>query len=206
MTPELLLLIILAILVYSGLLQRVLDRMYLTDRQALILIAAMIVGTWIPDIILGQVSVNIGGAVIPIAICAWVLYKTDTSRERLRTILGSLVTGVCIYLLSRFFPAEAEMWLVDPMWLYGIIAGAIAWVISRSRRAAFISGVLGTTLADVAAAFTVWLQGYDQPLRLGGAGIADAIVVAGVTGVLFCELAGEVAERLVRSMSGRNGA
>lgn len=203
MTPELLLLIILAILVYSGLMQRVLDRMYLTDRQALLLIAAMIAGTWIPDISLRWFSVNIGGALIPMGISVWLLFKTDTARERLCAIVGSIVTGGCIYLLSRFFPAEVEMWLVDPMWLYGIIAGAVAWIISRSRRAAFISGVLGTVLADVASSFTVWLQGFDQPLRLGGAGIADAIVVAGVTGVLFCEVIGELMERLFRSASGR---
>ena len=45
-----LLLIIAAILVFCGLLQRVLDRMYLTDRQALLLIGLMLVGTFLPGI------------------------------------------------------------------------------------------------------------------------------------------------------------
>ena len=58
-----LLLMIAAILVFCGLLQRVLDRMYLTDRQALFLIGLMLIGTFLPGVRLGNVVVNIGGAV-----------------------------------------------------------------------------------------------------------------------------------------------
>ena len=50
-----------AILVFCGLLQRVLDRMYLTDRQALLIIGAMLIGTFLPNVVIGSVSVNIGG-------------------------------------------------------------------------------------------------------------------------------------------------
>lgn len=35
-------------------------------------------------------------------------------------------------------------------------------------------------------------------LYLGGAGALDAVVLSGVTAVMLCELAGEIAERIAR--------
>lgn len=205
MPAGMMLLTILAILVFCGLLQRVLDRMYLTDRQALAVIGGMLVGTLLPNITLGKVSVSLGGAVIPLAVCVWLLVKADTSMERWRALLGSLVTGSMVYALSAFMPAEAEAMPVDPMWIYGLCGGVIAWLAGRSRRAAFVCGVVGILLADVGAAVILWLQGYSTQLVLGGAGIADATVVSGVIAVLFCELLGESIERLVRMRAAGNG-
>ena len=71
MSAGTMLLTLAAILVFCGLLQRVLDRMYLTDRQALLLIGAMLLGTWLPNITLGSVSGNIGGAIIPVGECIY---------------------------------------------------------------------------------------------------------------------------------------
>lgn len=197
-----LLLIIAAILVFCGLLQRVLDRMYLTDRQALFLIAMMLLGTFLPEISLGAIGVNIGGAVIPAGICGYLLLHTDTNRERWRSIVGTLVTAAVIYLISKVVPAEAEeMWL-DPIWLYGPCGGLIAWLMGRSRRAAFICGVAGTLLADIASAISAWMQGYSAELHLGGGGIADACIIGGVTAVMLCEIFGELIERMCRSKRG----
>lgn len=199
------LLLIAAILVFCGLLQRVLDRMYLTDRQALILIGAMLAGTFLPDIPLGAIRVNIGGAVIPLGVCIYLFLRADETAERWRAILGSLLTGGAVYALSKLLPAEAEALLVDPMWLYGICGGVIAWVIGRSRRAAFVCGVVGVLLADAASATVAALQGYAVEFTLGGGGIADACVISGVIGVLMCELIGETVERFVRRAVGRTG-
>ncbi len=205
MTAGMMLLTILAILVFCGLLQRVLDRMYLTDRQALAVIGGMLVGTLLPNITLGNVSVSLGGAVIPLGVCVWLIVKADTSLERWRTLLGCLVTGSVVYALSAFMPAEAEAMLVDPMWIYGLCGGVVAWLAGRSRRAAFVCGVVGILLADIGAAVILWLQGYRTQLVLGGAGIADATVVSGVIAVLFCELLGENIERFVRMHRVGNG-
>ena len=45
-----------AILVFFGVAQRVLDKMYLSDRAALLLIALMFFGTLIPSLKLGTVN------------------------------------------------------------------------------------------------------------------------------------------------------
>ena len=188
----------LAVLIFFGVLQRVLDRMYLTDRQALAVAAAMFVGTLIPNIDLGPVAINIGGALIPLAICVFLFIKADTDLERWRTVLGSFLTGVAIFALSLMLPSEAEAMTVDPLWLYALCGGVLAWLLGRSRRGAFICGVLGVLLADTATAVVNWSRGVHQQLVLGGAGVADAVVVSGVVAVLLCELIGELAERIAR--------
>lgn len=205
MSAGLLLLIISAILVYCGLLQRVLDRMYLTDRQALLVIGLMILGTFLPNVELGLLSVNIGGAIIPLGICIYLIFKADETRERIRTALGVILTAAAVCALSFLLPAEAETMPLDPMWVYGILGGTIAWFLGRSRRAAFICGVAGVALADIVSAFVAWGQGYHNQLVLGGGGIADAAVISGVISVLLCELLGETIERIVRAQGKQGG-
>lgn len=189
---------VVAVLIFFGVLQRVLDRMHLTDRMALLLVAAMFVGTLLPNVELGMVSVNIGGAVIPLGVCVYLFVKADESKERLRAVIGAVVTGGAVYALSALLPDEPKAMFMDPNLLYGLVGGAVAWLLGRSRRGAFICGVVGVILADVATAVVNWSQGIHQQLVLGGAGIADTVVISGVLAVLLAELVGEVVERMTR--------
>jgi len=198
MSAGTMLLTIAAILVYCGLLQRVLDRMYLTDRQALLIIGAMIVGTFLPDISLGALQLNVGGAIIPLGICVYLFTKADEATERFRAAIGTLLTAAGVYALSALLPAEAEQLWIEPMWLYGLCGGVLAWLLGRSRRSAFICGVAGVIMADLVTGIVTLLQGYDVQIMLGGGGIADAAVVSGVLSVLLCELLGEAIERFTR--------
>lgn len=203
MSAGTLLLTIAAILVYCGLLQRVLDRMYLTDRQALLVIGAMLIGTFLPDISLGLLRINLGGEIIPLGICVYLFTRADEDKERWRAILGSIITAAGVYGLSVLLPAEAETLPLDPMWLYGLCGGILAWVLGRSRRNAFICGVAGVILADIASGIVAHMQGYQVQIVLGGGGIADAAVISGVLSVLLCEVLGEAIERLVRAFAAR---
>ena len=59
-----------AILVLFGVGQRVLDRMRLTDRQALGWMAAILIGGFLPNIALGsRLEWNIGGFLVPFGLC-----------------------------------------------------------------------------------------------------------------------------------------
>lgn len=205
MSAGTMLLTIAAVLVFCGLLQRVLDRMYLTDRQALLIIGAMLIGTFLPDIVIGPVSVNIGGAIIPLGICVYLFVRADEAVERWRALLGTLLTGAAVYALSALLPAEAEALPLDPMWLYGLCGGLLAWLLGRSRRNAFICGVAGVILADIVSGVVAGIQGYTVQIMLGSGGIADAAVVSGVIGVAFCELLGEAIERIARAAAKRGG-
>ena len=192
-------LLILSLLILFGVLTRVLDRMAMTDRQALLVTGAMFIGGFLPDISLGLVSLNIGGALIPIIVCVYLLLNAGTNKERIRAVVASCLTAAAVFAVSLLIPADpAAMPWLDPMILYGLAGGAIAWLLGRSRRSAFIAGVLGVTIADIFTGVSLWMKGVNQTVYLGGAGALDAIVVAGIVGVLCCEITGEAMERMTR--------
>lgn len=196
MSIGMILLIIIALLILFGVLQRVLDRMALTDRQALACVALIFIGGWLPDISLGRVTLNIGGALVPLAVCVYLFLNADTGKERIRALVASVLTGAVVYVIGLYFPADPVAMPFDPMILYGLCGGIVAWLLGRSRRSAFIAGVLGIILADAAVGVVNWSRGIHQTVHLGGAGALDAIVLSGVSAVLLCELFGEIMERI----------
>ena len=205
MSIGMILLVVIALLILFGVLQRVLDRMALTDRQALAVVAAIFIGGWLPDLQLGNVTLNIGGALIPLIACVYLFFHAGTGKEKARCLAASAIAAVAIYLIGRLFPADPTRMPFDPMWLYGLAGGAVAWLLGRSRRSAFIAGVLGVILCDVAVGLMNWANGIDQTIRLGSAGALDAIVLSGVIAVLLCELFGEMIERMATGKA-REGA
>lgn len=196
MSIGMILLIVLALLILFGVLERVLDRMALTDKQALLCVAAIFIGGWLPDIPLGMVTLNLGGAVVPLAVCVYLFFHAGTGKERLRCVVASVLTAAAIYIIGLFFPDEPETMPFDPMILYGLFGGAVAWLFGRSRRSAFIAGVVGVVLYNLLIGFINWRNGLDQVVHLGSAGVLDAVVLSGIIGVLLCELFGEIMERL----------
>lgn len=197
MSIGMILLLVLSLLILFGVLQRVLDRMALTDRQALVCVAAIFIGGWLPGIPLGLIELNIGGALIPLMVCIYLFLHAGSGKERVRALVASALTAAAIYALSLYFPADpVAMPMIDPMILYGVAGGIIAWLLGCSRRSAFIAGVLGVIIADVISGVSLWMKGVNQVVYLGGAGALDAVVLAGVTGVLMCELVGEIMERI----------
>ena len=183
MSLGLILLVLVTILILLGVCRGVLDKMGLTDRQALVITAALFVGGLIPDIPLGGgVYVNLGGAVFPLAICVYLIARAGTGKERVRALIGALATGLIVYWLGRFMPNEPERIVFDPNYIYGLVGGLVAYLLGRSRRGAFVAR----------------LRGVNQALHLGGAGAVDVIVIAGLTGVILAEVIGEIVERATR--------
>ena len=196
MSIGMILLVVLALLILFGVLQRVLDRMALSDREAIACVAAIFIGGWLPDLSFGMITLNIGGAIIPLIVCVYLILNADTGKEKIRAVVASALTAAAITALSLFFPSDPTQMPFDPLILYGVAGGLIAWILGRSRRSAFIAGVLGVMLADLFAGLSVWIRGIPQPIHLGGAGALDAIVLSGVIAVLMCELTGEMMERI----------
>lgn len=199
MSIGMILLVVLSLLILAGMLQRVLDRMALTDRQALVCLAAIFIGGWLPPIDLGWVTINIGGALVPLIVCVYLLLHAGAGKERIRALVAAGLTSAAIFALGLVLPADpTQMPMLDPMILYGVSGGLIAWLLGRSRRSAFIAGVLGVMLTDLITGVSLRIRGVDQVIHLGGAGALDAVVLAGVISVLMCELTGEIMERLHR--------
>ena len=204
MSVGMILLLVTALLVIFGVGQRVLDRMHMSDRAALFAMAAIFIGGLIPDITLGPVQFNIGGAMIPFIICVWVLAKADSSADVWRGLIGSVLTAGAIYGLDKLLPAAPDRIMIDPNYLYGISAGVIAYILGRSRRGAFVSAILGLLLADTFIGIMNRVQGINQVIRLGTGGMLDAIVISGLLAVLLAELVGEALERINRGRADRS--
>ena len=199
MTIGMILLMIVAVLILLGVGQRVLDRLRLNDKLALLFIGLIVILGYLPDIrVTEKFAFNLGGAVVPLALCVYLFVKADTAWERWRCILASLLTGAAVFAIGWLAPDEPESITLDPILMYGLAAGAFAYVFGRSRRCAFIAGVIGMMLSNTANALYVWSKGSEQGFVLGGAGAADGIVVAGLAGVLLAELLGEIFERMKR--------
>ena len=207
MSIGLILLAVVAILVLFGAAQRVLDRLRLTDRQALLFTGLIFVGGAIGDIPLGgRVSINLGGALIPLILCVYLLAKAETSWEVWRALIAVVLTGATVFLLGRYFPNEPEVMPFDVNYLYAVAGGVFAYLFGRSRRGAFIAGVLGVMLADITQSVILWSQGINQRLVLGGGGAMDIIVISGLLAVLLCELVGELIERMTRTHAHAGGS
>lgn len=199
MSIGLVLLIAVGVMILFGVLQRVLDRMRLTDRQAILFAALILIGGWIGDIPLGpRLQINLGGCVFPLSIAVYLLIRAGSGKERVRTLVAAALTAAAVYLVGMFFPDEPEAMPFDPTYLYGLIAGALAYIAGRTRRGAFVAAVLGVVAADLIQGLVNWSRGIDQTLRLGGAGAVDAVVISGIAAVLLSELTGEIIERLRR--------
>lgn len=199
MSIGMILLIIVAILIFAGLAQRVLDRLRLSDKAAIAIIIGIIVSTiFIPDInITENISFNIGGFVIPMALAIYLFIKAETGKERWRAVIAAILTGVAIYLTQRYLiPAEPEAQNIEPNYVYAILAAAIAYLLGRSRRSAFIAGVVGVVISDIMQMIINMIYNIPAPTNFGGAGGVDTTVIAGVLAVLLAEIAGEIRERL----------
>lgn len=187
-------LMVVAFLIYIGVMHRVLDRMKLNDSIALAFIGAMIVGTFIPNIPLGPgFFINIGGGIVPIIIAIYIIY-TAKNEEKIRGLLSALITGVAVFIAGRSLPAEPDTMLIEPLIVYSILAGIISYTFGRSRRGAFISSVLGITFSDLIYAFFITPR--PATVVIGGAGVFDAQILSAVIAVGLCEVIGEAGEKL----------
>ena len=174
------LLLAVGVLVLCGIGQRVLDRLRLTDQQALLFIGLIFVGGWIPSIPLGGgVSVNIGGALVPLGLCIYLMIRAGTAKERWRAVFASVLSAAAVLLLGMALPDEPETMPFDVNYLYGLAAG-----------------VMGVLLADCAQAAANAVRGVPVNLNLGGAGARDAVVLSGLIAVMLGELVGTLAERV----------
>lgn len=199
MAIGLVLLAVVSILVLLGAAHRVLDRMYLSDAGALIFLGAMVAGSFI-EIPLARgpnpITLNLGGAVLPAALAVYVLSRAGTAWERGRAILGTVVTTGIIYALSKYVNFGEKVMLIEPLYLWAVIAGIVAYLIGRSRRTAFISATLSLILLDLVHVAETAFRGVRAATRIGGAGGFDSIVLAGLLAVLLAEIFGETRERL----------
>ena len=82
---------------------------------------------------------NLGGVAL-IGVAVYLLATTSVP-ERNRAIIISLLTSLLVFLSDKLLPLMPG--LLDPVYSGGIFAGLLAVFLGRSRRSAFIAGMLG---------------------------------------------------------------
>lgn len=194
---------IVAMLIYLFLVHRVLNRMRIGAVESFFLLMAMLAGGFLPAIPIWRgLALNIGGMLIPLAISVYLIVTADDHREKIRAPLVALLTGAVVWGLDRVLPSNppgAFGYEFDPLYIPAVFAGIIAYILGRSRRSSFIGGVGAIFVLDLLAWGENMIRStYIVPITLGGAGIFDAALIAGVFAVLLAEIIGEIRERAER--------
>lgn len=198
MPVGMIILLVISVLIFLGLAERVLDRLRLSDRAALLFIGAMLLGGYLPNIPLTEtLSINIGGGIIPLILVGYLFIKAGTAAERIRASLALLVSAVVIYVVLKIIPPEpTDAVIMDPLYLVALIAGVTGYLAGRSRRSAFIAGVGAVVLNDIFTRVELFVREATGELIIGGAGIFDATLISGLIALGLAELIGEIRERL----------
>lgn len=129
-------------------------------------------------------AINLGGAVIPTALSAYLIVK---NRLYLSSLAGiGLVAAVC-HLLARPVPGFG---IAEPIFVPAVTTAVVAVLLSRRYAGplAYVSGSLGTLVgADLLNINKI--QALGAPVAsIGGAGTFDGIFLTGLLAVLYAGL------------------
>ena len=175
--------------------QRILDSLRLNDKTALLILIMICIGLIIPPIWIGKYfCFSIGGFLIPFALSVYLLISCGWSRDLARAVIGTILVAGIIYALEWLLPADPEEVLIDNMYIYGVVAGLVAYFLGRSRRNAFISCLFGLTLAE----FVQWCINFARKtpsiLGLGVGGAFGTYVISIIIAVAVSEFMGRCFE------------
>ncbi len=195
MSVSLIIISILILLIMFGVGQRILDSLRLSDKAALLILILICIGLFIPPIWIGEYfCFSIGGFLIPLALSIYLLISCGWSRDLLRAFIGTILVAGIIYGLEWLLPADPEEMLIDNMYIYGIVAGLIAYILGRSRRNAFISCLFGLTLAQLIQWIVNFAMNTPTILGLGVGGAFGTYIVSIIIAVAVSEFLGRCFE------------
>lgn len=195
MSVSLVIISVVILLIMFGAGQRILDSMRLSDKEALVILIAICIGIIIPPIWIGEYfCFSIGGFLIPLGLSIYLLISCGWSRDLLRAFFGTIIVGGVIYGLEWLLPANPENVIIDNMYIYGFVAGIVAYLLGRSRRNAFVSCLFGLSLAQLVQWIINLCSGTPTILGLGVGGAFGTYVVALVISVAVSEFLGRCFE------------
>ncbi|MDD3268698.1 MAG: DUF1614 domain-containing protein [Syntrophomonadaceae bacterium] len=188
-------LVVISILIYFGVAHRVLDRLRLSDKGALAVIALIIVGSFFDIPLTSRITINLGG-IVAVGLAVYVWLGAGTGTEKIRSLIAAAVTALALFLAGRFLGAEPEEIFIDPIYIYPLVAGVVGYLAGRSRRGAFFAAVIGVLALDIGQYIYLIRSGVRGTVHVGGAGAFDSLILAGVLAVLLAEIIGETLERM----------
>lgn len=125
------------------------------------------------------IAINVGGAIIPLLICIYLLPKTPF----LPTLTATLVSiGIC-YSLAKPIPGVG---ITIPALIPPLVSVLLSFILSYKNRVpvAYISGVLGVLIgADLLHLGS--MTAMPGIMSIGGAGVFDGIFLVGILAALL---------------------
>lgn len=195
MSVSLTIISIIILLIMFGVGQKILDSLRLNDKEALVILILICIGLLIPPIWIGEYfCFSIGGFLIPLALSIYLLISCGWSRDLARTVVGTILVAGLIYALEWILPADPEKLIIDNTYIYGVVAGVVAYALGRSRRNAFVSCLFGITLAQLVQWIVNMASGVPSILGLGIGGAFGTYVVAIIISVAVSEFLGRCFE------------
>jgi len=143
----------------------------------------------VPSVVYKQsitvIAVNVGGAVIPILVSAYVLLSH--TNLILAAIIGTIVVAVMVHLMARKVKGVG---IVTPSILPPVIAAVVSYLLVPGSPAvvAYVSGTLGALIgADLTNLRGIGKLGAPMA-SIGGAGTFDGVFLTGIVAVLLVPL------------------
>lgn len=127
------------------------------------------------------IAVNLGGAVIPVLLSAYLLMRVGTVAP---AFIATVVVALLVHHFSRIIPGAG---IAVPTFIPGFAAAILAILLTREHRpvVAYVAGTIGCLLgADVLNLALV--ARLNAPIAsIGGAGTFDGVFVSGIIAVLL---------------------
>ncbi|MCM8803708.1 MAG: DUF1614 domain-containing protein [Candidatus Omnitrophica bacterium] len=125
------------------------------------------------------IAINVGGAIIPILLCIYLLPKAPG----LPTLFATIISTIICFKLSKIIPGIG---ITIPALIPPVVSVLLAFLLSPTNKipVAYISGVLGVLIgADLLNLPN--LPPYPGVMSIGGAGVYDGIFLVGIISVLL---------------------
>jgi uncharacterized membrane protein len=129
------------------------------------------------------VAINLGGALIPVVVCVYLLARF---RALGRTVIATLIVTGVVYSTSRVVPGVG---VAVPTLVPGVVAAAAAYLLKTLRSPgvviAYVAGTLGCLIGADILNMPLVAQMHAPVVSIGGAGTFDGVFVSGIIAALL---------------------
>jgi len=125
-------------------------------------------------------SLNVGGALIPLVIAGFLLFRVPLEE----TLIAILLMTLVVWKLSRVIPGRG---IAVPVLIPPLFAVLFAFLLAPGEPAlvAFVSGTLGVLIGADLLRLPQVMKGEVGMMSIGGAGVFDGIFLVGIVAALL---------------------
>jgi len=180
------LLALLAFIAFFKFGKRFFNRLAIKEWLLFLFILAFTIGSIIPPITISDdLTLSIGGFIIPALFCIVLLFATSAKNHLFRlSITVILVATLSLAVRKLLLPYTG---LLPTVAVLGIIAGIGAYLVGKTHTVIILGAIAGVVLGD-AIANIIGRFAFETSIALGGNGTFDSIILAVFLSIALLEL------------------